>query len=194
MHIPKHFEITDKDEIFAFIQANTFGQLISNVNGRHFSTHLPFLLSEDKSEMIGHLALPNPQHTEIDGQEVLITLDGAHGYISPAWYNSPGVPTWNYQAVHIYGQCKVFQDSEELQNVVNSLTAKYESVFETPWQPEYSISMLKAIIGVKVTINEIQCKYKLSQNRSLQDRTQVISKLKAIGSIELAKAIESNEL
>ncbi len=93
MYIPKHFEITDKDEIFSFVEANAFGQLISNVSGRFFSTHLPFLLSEDRSKIVGHMALQNPQHAEIDGQEVLITLEGAHDYISPSWYRGPGVPT-----------------------------------------------------------------------------------------------------
>ena len=194
MYIPKHFEITDKDEIFAFIEANAFGQLISNVNDRLFSTHIPFLLSEDKSKIIGHLALPNPQHTEIDGQEVLITLEGSHDYISPSWYSSPGVPTWNYQAVHIYGECAVFREAKELQNIVNCLTNKYEAAFKEPWQPEYKPSMLSAIVGVEITINEIQCKYKLNQNRSPQDRSQVIKELKAIGSNSLAEAMERNEL
>ena len=194
MYIPKHFEVTDKDEIFAFVEANAFGQLISNVNGRLFSTHLPFLFSEDRSKIIGHLALQNRQHTEIDGQEVLITLEGAHDYISPAWYSSPGVPTWNYQAVHIYGECTVFREAEELQNIVNSLTNKYEAKFEKPWQPEYKTSMLGAIVGVEVTINEIQCKYKLSQNRPPQDRSQIVNQLKAVGSNGLAKAMGHNEL
>ncbi|ODS22713.1 transcriptional regulator [Candidatus Endobugula sertula] len=194
MYIPKHFEVTDKDEVFAFVEANAFGQLISNVDGKLFSTHLPFLLSEDKSKIIGHLALKNPQHSEIDGQEVLITLEGPHDYISPVWYSSPGVPTWNYQAVHIYGQCEVIRSTEELQQVVNALTVKYESAFENPWQPEYKPLMLRAIVGIEVTISEIQCQYKLSQNRSSQDRSQVIERLKSLGSTALANEMERNEL
>ena len=194
MYIPKHFEITDKDEIFAFVEKNAFGQLISNVNDKFFATHLPFLLSNDKSKLLGHLALQNPQHAEIDGQEVLITIEGAHDYISPSWYNSPGVPTWNYQAAHIYGQCKVFRSSCRLQEIVNALTKKYESAFESAWQPQYNPTMLAAIVGIEVTINKIQCKYKLSQNRSPEDRLQVIKRLRAVGSNRLAEAMERNEL
>ena len=103
MYIPKHFEVTDEDEIFAFIEENAFGQLISHVKGRLFSTHLPFLLSENRKKIVGHLAGKNPQQSELEGQEVLVSLEGPHDYISPAWYSSPGVPTWNYQAVHVYG-------------------------------------------------------------------------------------------
>jgi len=193
VYIPKHFEVTDEDEIFAFIEANAFGQLISHVGGRLFSTHLPFLLSENKSKMVGHLARQNPQYSELEGQEVLVSLEGPHDYISPAWYSSPGVPTWNYQAVHIYGVCKVFRDAEELKNLVDALTNKYEAAFEKPWQPEYKSSILGAIVGIEVSINEIQCKYKLSQNRSSRDQVRVVEQLKALGSSKLAEAMAHNE-
>ena len=194
MYIPKHFEVTDKDEIFAFIEANTFGQLISNTGGRLFSTHMPFLLSEDKTKIIGHLALQNSQYSDLEGQEILITLQGAHDYISPSWYAAPGVPTWNYQSVHIYGRGRIFRSPEELQAVVDALTRKYESALPKPWNPEYKASMLNAIVGVEVFIEEIQCKYKLSQNRSTRDKLQVVAQLKEIGSHELASSMERNVL
>lgn len=194
MYIPKHFEVEDRNEVFAFVEANSFGQLISHVNGRHFSTHMPFLLSEGRDKLIGHIAAQNPQHLELEGQEVLVTLQGEHAYVSPSWYSAPGVPTWNYQALHIYGQASVFTSSEKLQAVVDALTKKYESVLPQPWQPAYNPSMLSAIIGIEITIDDIECKYKLSQNRSEQDRSQVISQLKSQGRTELAKAMERNEL
>lgn len=194
MYIPKHFEISDKDEILAFIEENAFGQLISKVDGRLFSTHMPFLLSDDKTRIIGHLASQNPQHSELEGQEVLITLQGAHDYISPSWYDAPGVPTWNYQAVHIYGTCTVFTSPAKIQSVVDTLTQKYESALPQPWKAQYKASMLGAIVGVEITISEIECKYKLSQNRSSQDRSQVIAHLRELGSNELAASMERNEL
>ena len=189
MYIPRHFEVTDNDEIFAFIDANAFGQIISSVQGKLFSSHIPFLLSSNKQKLVGHLAKQNPQHADIDQQDVLVTLLGPHAYISPSWYKSPGVPTWNYQAVHIYGACKVFDAHEKLKTLVESLTDKYESSFQVPWQPDYKASMLGAIVGIEVTIDEIQCKYKLSQNRSAEDREQVILQLENTGSIDLAGAV-----
>jgi transcriptional regulator len=190
MYIPRHFEITDSDEIFAFVEANAFGQLISHVEGRFFCSHLPFLVTQDRSALICHLAKQNPQHLELDGQEVLITLQGAHDYISPSWYAGPGVPTWNYQAVHIYGQCQVFHDSAKLKEVIETLAKKYEAAFASPWQPQYGAAMLTAIVGVEITITDVQCKYKLSQNRPAQDRVQVVEKLKFLGSTRLAEAME----
>ena len=193
MYIPRHFEICDSEEIFSFIEANAFGQLISTVAGRHFSSHLPFLVSEDGRKIICHLARTNPQHSEITGQEVLLSFTGPHDYISPSWYSGPGVPTWNYQAVHVYGQAREFDDTSELKKLVETLTHKYESRFDQPWQPNYQAAMLGAIVGIEITISEVQCKYKLSQNRSAQDQRKVIEKLKSIGSAELAEAMEHNE-
>jgi transcriptional regulator len=194
VYIPKSFAVTNKTEIFAFFEANAFGQLISNVGGKLFSTHMPFLLSHDRTKIVGHLALQNPQHTDLNGQEVLVTLQGPHDYISPSWYASPGVPTWNYQAVHVYGKASVFSSAEKLRTVVEDLTEKYESTRPQPWSPEYNVAKLNAIVGVEITISEIQCKYKLSQNRSVQDRTQVVAHLNEIGSHELASSMMRSEL
>ena len=190
MYIPKQFEVTNKEEVFSFIEANAFGQLISNVKHKLFSSHIPFLLSDDKTKIIGHLSRQNPQYEELVGQETLITLEGPHDYISPSWYSSPGVPTWNYQAVHIYGHCQVFHCVDQLKEVVDALTHKYESSFQKPWQPNYKASMLKAIVGVEITISEIQCKYKLSQNRSNEDQEEAIKQLDLLGSTKLAKAMK----
>jgi transcriptional regulator len=190
MYIPRHFAVTDRDEIFAFVEANAFGQLVSQVEGRLFASHLPFLVTQDRSALICHLARQNPQHLELDGREALVVLQGAHDYISPSWYNGPGVPTWNYQAVHIYGTCRVFHDADRLSNVVESLAGKYEAALDPPWQPDYGAAMLSAIVGVEITITDVQCKYKLSQNRPAQDRAQVVGKLKSLGSHKLAEAME----
>lgn len=190
MYIPKYFEITDKNEQSAFIAANGFGQLISTSNDRPCSTHLPFLLSEDKTKLLAHLAIQNSQVDSINGQQVLVTLQGAHDYISPSWYEGAGVPTWNYQAAHIYGVCQTFTDAEKLEYVVNKLTAKYEANMPSPWQPDYNSKMLNAIIGIEISISEIQCKYKLSQNKSEQDQQQVIDQLNENGSKAVAKAMQ----
>ena len=191
MYIPEQFEITDRDEIFSFIEANAFGQLISNVGGRFFSTHLPFLVSDDRCKLTCHLARQNGQWQEIDHQEVLVTLQGPHDYISPSWYLAPGVPTWNYQSVHLYGISRVFHDPDRIRAIVDRLTEKYESSFERPWKADYKASILKGIVGLEIEITGIQCKYKLSQNRSIQDQDQVVKQLKLRGSDQLAKAMKN---
>lgn len=193
MYIPKHFEITDDDAIFDFLAANSFGQLVSSVNGRHYASHIPLILSDDKKMLIGHLAKQNPQRKELLQQQVLVTFQGPHDYISPSWLQSPGVPTWNYQTVHIYGQATVFREHQKLASLLATLTEKYESRLDTPWQAEYKDTMLEAIVGIEINIEEIQCKFKLSQNRSADDQASIIEKLTENNSKELALAMENNK-
>jgi transcriptional regulator len=194
MYIPKHFKVTDEKEILSFLQANSFGQLVSRHQEQLFSTHLPFLIAADVKFLKCHLARQNPQWQDIENQEVLIIIPGPHQYISPAWYKNPGVPTWNYQAINIYGRCRVFDDAGELSQVVNELTRKHESAFAEPWAPEYKQAMLKAIIGIDIEISDIQCKYKLSQNRPADDHQGVIDNLEQLGSEALPQAMRKTLL
>jgi transcriptional regulator len=194
MYIPKHFEITDREEIYRFIKANGFGQLISLVNGKLFSSHIPFLLSEDHCKLIGHISKQNPQWEDIENQVVMVTLEGPHDYISPSWYVKPdSPPTWNYQAIHIYGRCSTILDTEKLKSIVHSLTYKYESFLDDPWEPSYDENMLHGIVGIELKITEFQCKYKLSQNKTKEDRILVSKTLDKLGSSDLAQAMRMNE-
>ncbi len=190
MYIPQAFEITDKKKILACVKANPFGQLVSTVEGRLFSTHLPFIVEKDSQSIICHIAKSNPQWHEIENQEVLVTFQGAHGYISPTWYESPGVPTWNYQAVHIYGQARLIREKEELKNIIEDTTKRFESVLEQPWQPEYKQPLLDLIVGMEISISELQCKFKLSQNRSQNDQINVIKALQQNGEKSLSFAMK----
>ncbi len=190
MYIPQHFEVTEQEEILAFIKANAFGQLISMVKGKLFSSHIPFYLGKDGNSLICHLSKRNPQWEDIEAQEVLVTFQGSHDYVSPSWYSSPGVPTWNYQAVHVYGTPKLITEAGKLKNIVNELTGIYESSFEKPWEPAYKDSLLNVIIGIEIKVKDFQCKYKLSQNRLESDRKQVAEELKNSGSVQLSQAMK----
>ena len=191
MYIPKHFQIEDKAKIEKFISANSFGQLISIYEGSLVSTHMPFIFDSQKGILLGHLAKANPQWQQIPDQNVLVTLQGDHAYISPSWYESAGVPTWNYQTVHIEGVASNFTDSEKLKYVVDTLTEQNESIYANPWKPDYAASMLRGIVGIEIKISSIQCKFKLSQNRSARDRANVQEKLAGSGHDSLSGEMSS---
>lgn len=91
---------------------------------------------------------------------------------------------------HIYGLFKVFNDAGRFKEVIDWLTRKYESGFETLWQPNYNATILGAIVGVEVLIKELLCKYNLCQNLSIKDQELVIKRLKDTGSNSLAEAKE----
>jgi transcriptional regulator len=192
MYFPKHFEITDETEISKFIEANSFGQLISLIDTEIVSTHIPFLFDAESRVLLAHMAKANPQWQQIQEQKVLVTLQGEHAYISPCWYESAGVPTWNYQAVHIRGIAESFTDPKKLKRMVDKLTEQNESGYPDPWQSDYSASMLRGIIGIEISITSIQCKFKLSQNRSVQDQSNVQEQLTDRGHEALANGMNKS--
>lgn len=190
MYTPTLFEITEQAEIIRFIRHNSFGQLISVHAGRLLVSHLPFMFSEDERYLLCHVARENPQWQSITQQEIMLTFQGPHGYISPSWYQTPGVPTWNYQTAHVYGRANIIEDIEQLRSLVAQLTAVHES--DSTTQLHYRDAVLGAIVGIEIGITEIQCKYKLSQNRPRVDQEQVIEQLERQGTAALAEAMKKH--
>ena len=189
MFNPDYFKIDDREEMLAFLSANNFGVLVSQRDGDLCASHIPFLPNADASFLHCHLARANPQWQQLEGQRVLVALQGPHDYVSPTWYQAPGVPTWNYQALHIYGTCRVFDDADELSQLVNALAAHHEAGSDNPWQPDYSDKMLRGIVGIEIAVDEMQCKYKLSQNRPAADHAPVIEQLERRGADQLVAAM-----
>ena len=183
MYIPKHFAEHDQAEILRFIAANAFGTLVTVDAGVPFASHIPFLLEQgDTLTLSGHLAKANPQWQHLaTNPQVLAMFQGAHAYVSPTWYEGAGVPTWNYTAVHVHGKVRVIHDTAWLQAQVERLSHYYEGDTPNAWIPSYTAKMLEAIVGFEITIESLQAKYKLSQNRSTADQHRVMQALDANG-------------
>jgi transcriptional regulator len=182
MYIPKHFEQTDQDALAALIDANSFGTLITIADGRPFATHVPFLYERAGNVLHAHVARANPQWQHLGACEVLAIFQGPHGYISPTWYVDPGVPTWNYAAVHVYGAAATVDDVAATARHVEALAARFERGSAKPWVPSYDRKRLAGIVAIEIRITQIQGKFKLSQNRSAADRAGVVAHLTASGS------------
>ncbi len=136
----------------------------------------------DTCYLTGHMAYGNPQwRTFADSEDVLVMFQGPHAYISSSWYEDENVPTWNYQAVHVYGQASILSE-EELKGDLAMLLQKYEKHRKNPvlWDklsPELLEQQLKGIVGFKIKVQEIQAADKLSQNRNEKDYQNIIHKL-----------------
>jgi len=200
MYIPKHFKVTNFEEIREFIQMNSFGTLITTKKGKPIATHLPLQMNKkgDDYYITGHMAYGNPQWRTFETcGDVLITFQGPHAYISSSWYEQENVPTWNYQAVHVYG-AGVIMDVEELKEELTMLLKKYENHRESPilWEklsPQLLEKELKGIVGFKIKVQEIQAVDKLSQNRNEEDYQNIVNKLyeeKDMNSQQIAQVME----
>lgn len=200
MYIPRYFKITNVDEIWEFVQKNAFGTIVTTNQGKPIATHLPLQLIRegDTYYITGHIAYGNPQWRTFETCEnVLVMFQGPHAYISSSWYKQENVPTWNYQAVHVYGTASTLNE-EELKQDLAMLLQKYEKHRENPvlWDmlsPQLLEKELKGIVGFKIKVQEVQAANKLSQNRKDEDYQNIVSKLyeqKDMNSQQMAQVME----
>lgn len=184
MYIPKYYRVTDVDEIRGFIQMNSFGTLVTTKQAKPIATHLPLQLRKegDTYYLTGHMAYGNPQWKTFETcEDVLVMFQGPHAYISSSWYEQENVPTWNYQAVHVYGTASILNE-EELKQDLAMLLQKYEkyrknAVLWDKLSPQLLEKELKGIVGFKIQVQEIQAANKLSQNRNKKDYQNIVNKL-----------------
>ncbi|MDR8394488.1 FMN-binding negative transcriptional regulator [Aliifodinibius sp. S!AR15-10] len=190
MYIPSSFKETRSEVLQELIQANNFGILISQGDSKPQATHLPFTIDPDRGPngtLVTHMARANKHWRSMNEHtEALAIFQGAHSYISPSWYEKKAsVPTWNYGAVHVYGKPRVIEDRSRLHTIVTELVELHESDQEGGWSMdlvEHKLdSMLKAIVGLEIPIEEIEGKMKFNQNRSDEDRRGVIAHLSSTG-------------
>jgi transcriptional regulator len=191
MYVPSSFRISDENALESFIARYDFATLTSWSTAGLLASHIPVVLTRSggKAVLVGHLARANSHWRQFDGStEALAIFHGPHAYVSPTWYaTAPAVPTWNYAAVHVYGRPRANEDREFTTGALQSLVAKHEGNRATPWRMEdltadYYDKMARAIVAFEMPIDRIEGKFKLGQNRSLEDRLGTIQGLAAEGS------------
>ncbi|MCC6081724.1 FMN-binding negative transcriptional regulator [Bacillus thuringiensis] len=195
MYIPKYFAIQDEEMKYEIMEQNSFATLFSQHNGEPYATHLPLLLNRETLTLHGHFARPNEQWKDIGTQQVLAIFQGPHSYISPSWYETNNaVPTWNYVAVHVYGELEIVEDEKTLVDSLQDLVSKYEDPESTyslnDVDPNYMGGLSKGIVGFKIKINKIEGKAKLIQNHSVKRQNLVVEKLEKVGSEESKRIAE----
>lgn len=204
MYVPPFNRMPD-DELRPLVEAVGAAELVTvGAEGYPVATRLPVIWSGDR--LVFHMAIANPQWRSIaDGSPALAIVGGAEAYISPSWYAAKAehgrvVPTWNYSAIHVTGRATVRREPEWLAAAVTELTDLHEGRRDEAWQvadapPSYIEQMLKAIVGIELTIEAVEAKAKRSQNRSDADRAGVIDGLRAEparGSAAMADQMESD--
>ncbi len=189
MYVPEPFREIDPERILSLIEAYPFAMLVTAPDGNPFVSHLPFLLDRttgSKPRLLGHLARANLQCQHLEaGREVLLVFHGPHAYVSPNWFASPGVPTWNYAVAHVRGVPHLIEDEVDVAGFLDRLTRVHEAALPNPWQPglreEQKTKLLSMIVAFDIEITDIQAKFKLSQNRPLVDRQRVAEALDGSG-------------
>jgi transcriptional regulator len=189
MYTPPLFK-SDRAASLAFAEARGFGLACAWDDGKPIASPLPFYLdnaADGTAQALFHVARHNPLAKLADGTSSwLLAVTGADAYVSPDWYVSPDqVPTWLYQAVHLTGVVRPLSD-DELALQIETLSAKFEN-WLLPKQPWTSAKMTagrldamkKAIVGLRMTVAEVEGSFKLNQHKSGTDYAAVAGALDA---------------
>ena len=194
MYVPEHFKLGDLAAQHALMRAYPFAALITTSDAGYEVTHLPTVLkSEGEFGVVEcHVSRANPHWRAIAaGTRALLIYTGPEAYITPAWYvgkaeHGKVVPTWNYAVVHAHGTATIVDDRDWLVRHVSELTDQQEAGAAVPWAtsdaPGNFIEVLsRGIVGMRFTIDRLEGKAKMSQNRELPDRSGVVAGLTARG-------------
>ncbi|MGE3772743.1 MAG: FMN-binding negative transcriptional regulator [Gammaproteobacteria bacterium] len=202
MYLPKHFREDRLEAQHELVRTFPLGTLVTAGPGGVMANHVPFLLYADEGErgtLRAHVARANPQLAELAAvEECLVVFAGPEDYISPGWYASKRehgkvVPTWNFVAVHVWGRPRLFDDANWLQRQLEDLTNRHEHALPRPWAvddapADFIVQMKRALVGIELPIARSEGKWKLSQNRSAEDRAGVVAGLRAQGARGVAMA------
>jgi len=200
MYLPKDFTEERVPVLHEAIRRARIGALVTLGEAGLEASHVPMLIDPEPAPygtLMGHIARTNPQwRRPTAGVQALAMFLGPNSYISPAWYATKQqtgkvVPTWNYVAIHAYGEVRFFDDADRLLRLVTRLTETHEAGRPAPWAvsdapPSYIQTMLKGIVGFELSIARLEGKWKMSQNRPAEDRAGAIEGLRREGGGEEA--------
>jgi transcriptional regulator len=180
MYLPEAFRVSDESALRDFIHAHSFGQLITARNNLPQASAIPWVLLGGTLQ--GHLARANPQAAHIEnGTAALAVFSGAHAFVSSTCYDPPsGIATWNYLTVHVTGTLKPIDSEAALWEHLDALTALHEPATrldELHTAARKKGGLLPHILGFELCIEQMEGKFKLSQNRSSDDRERIICEL-----------------
>jgi transcriptional regulator len=206
MYNPSLFVEDRIDLLHSFIRQHPLAVIVSAGSEGLEATHVPVILHADrgpKGSLRCHFARANDHwRTMQSSSGVLAIFQGPQHYITPSWYPSKQqhgkvVPTWNYVVVHVRGRASIFEEQSGILEHLRALTEQQERPFEKPWSVDdapkaYLEGLSRQIVGVEISIEAIEGKCKISQNRSEQDRQGVVAGLTAMNtpaSLEMAELV-----
>jgi transcriptional regulator len=179
---------SDRATSLAFAEARGFATVCAWDGNKPIASPLPFYLdyaADGTPRAVFHVARGNPLIALADtAPSWLLVVNGADAYVSPDWYVSPDqVPTWLYQTVHLTGRVRKLSD-DELAVQLDTLSAKFDGWLAP--KPPWTVSKMtaarlealkKAIVGLVLTVEQVEGTFKLNQHKSDVDHVAIASAL-----------------
>jgi transcriptional regulator len=184
MYSPKFNQVTDRSILIEAMRAYSFAilfgpQSIPDAPAPLVATHLPLVVKDEGEHGLieGHFAKANPHWQSLAGREALVVFPGPHSYVSPTNYiEELSVPTWNYVAVHAYGTLSLVEDNPSKEALLAGLIQANDPTYAEKWHslPDgFRRTMLAGIVGFRIPIARIEGNFKISQNRTPEERRNV---------------------
>lgn len=176
----------DPEVVRRLIRENPWGILVSNNNGELVASHYPILLDEEAEGLtvLTHVGRPDDTLHGFGDREILLIIQGRHGYISPSWYGPGAIraPTWNFSTAHCYGVPQILDEDDNLA-VLGGLVAHFERHVEEPLllDPEWGRPLSRGTMGIRLPISRFICKVKMSQDKDPVTQRQVMAALRTPG-------------
>jgi transcriptional regulator len=195
------YTTTDEAEVKRLIRENPWATYVSSTSAGLIASHYPTLLEEDAAgiSIVTHFGRPDDELHEVGEHEMLVIVQGAHGYISPNWYAEGDiVPTWNHVTAHLYGVPEVLSEEENFA-VLGKLVDHFEGRMPHPvsldQDEESARRIAKGTIGLRIRVTRVDARLKLSQNKSDEVRETIIDALQGDGAYaQPALAVEMERL
>jgi transcriptional regulator len=185
-----YYELTDRDQVKRLIRENPWATLVSNSYKGLVASHYPVLLEEDREELsiVTHVGRPDEKVHELGSRELLMIVQGPHGYISPSWYGEHiEVPTWNFIVAHLSGVPQLLEPDENF-DILHRLVEHFEQHVAQPRPLDSSPEMAahadqqrRGTVGLRLVPTRIVAKRKMSQNRPPEVVESVICELEGEG-------------
>jgi len=191
MYTPKYHALTDIAAMQSHIDQHALGAWVCTADNRLVANHIPFVLDRQHGphgQLLGHVSRANPVWRALaNGAPSVIMFMGPNAYITPAWYpskktHSKVVPTWDYVTVHAHGVARSVEEPSWILDMLNRLTDAQESGRSNRWQvsdapADYVAKKLRAIVGIEITIDQLEGRLKVSQDEEREDRLGTVEGL-----------------
>lgn len=184
------FAMTDVAEIRRLIELNPWVTLVSQGDDGLVASHYAVLLEEGRDDLtiVGHVGRPDERIHGLGERELLVIVQGPHGYISPGWYgDGPNVPTWNFVSAHLTGVPEILSKEDNLR-VLDTLVAHFEGelpdprlMWERPNDAAFVEKLERGTVGFRLTATRVVAKRKLSQNKPVEIVETIIGELSGDG-------------
>jgi transcriptional regulator len=192
MHPNPAFRTDDRALLESLIDEIGFGMVFATTPDGPRVAHVPLVSTGDGAVQF-HLARGNALTRHLPGLNTLAVVNGPDAYVSPRWYGEAGqVPTWNYVALELEGPVRRMEE-QGLAALLEAIGKREEARITEgqPWHSDqvaedYWDKLMRGITGFELEVRAWRPTFKLSQNKSAEERQRVADALEAQGSPAVA--------